>query len=228
MDTKTEFTCQYCKKSFQKETTLAVHVCELKKRYQSKNEQGIRLGLQAYLRFYEITQGSTKPKTFDDFAKSPYYRAFAKFGQYCIQIRAINPAQLIEWLLKKNKKIDHWAKDSTYSEYLAEYIRIENVADALVRAIERSIEWEEETGHPAHDMLRFGNSNAIAYAISTGRISPWAIYNSESGQAFLEGLTPDQVQLIWGWIDPEFWQKKFKQYPADQAYAQEILKQAGW
>lgn len=226
--TKTENRCQYCDKTFQKETTLAVHVCEVKKRFQSQNEAGIRLGLQAYLRFYELTQGSAKLKTFDDFARSPYYRAFAKFGQYCVSIRAINPAQFTDWLLKNNKKIDNWAKDATYTEYLMYYLRIENVADALARAIERSIEWSEETNHPAHDMLRYGNSNVIAYAISTGRISPWVVYNCASGQEFLEGLNPDQIQIVWAWIDPEFWQKKFKDYPADQAYAQEILKQAGW
>jgi hypothetical protein len=54
--TKTDFTCRYCEKSFHKETTLAVHVCEQKRRWQEQDEVGVQLGLQAYLRFYEITQ----------------------------------------------------------------------------------------------------------------------------------------------------------------------------
>jgi hypothetical protein len=75
--------------------------------------------------------------------------------------------------------------------------------------------------------LRYGNSNAIAYAVSTGRISAWVLYNCESGQRFLDDLD-QELPIVWPWIDPEFWQKKFRDYPADQEYAKEILAKAGW
>ena len=94
--------------------------------------------------------------------------------------------------------------------------------------IEYSIKWSEKTGHPAQDFLRYGNDNSVAFAISTGRISPWLVYNSQSGQDYLADMNPDQTKIVWPWIDPDFWQKKFKDYPADQAYCEEILKQAGW
>ncbi len=223
-----KYTCQYCEKSFQRETSLAVHVCEQKKRYQSQNDRGVQLGLQAYLRFYEMTQGSAKLKTFDDFARSPYYRAFVKFGRYCVDINAVNTSRFIEWVVEKNKKIDHWCRDSIYTEYLQEYLRRESVNDALSRAIEHSIKWSETHDHPAQDFLRYGNDNAIAYAVSTGRVSAWVLYNCASGQAWLENMDPDQTKIVWPWIDPESWQKKFRDYPADQEYAREILKKAGW
>jgi hypothetical protein len=227
-DTKTENVCRYCEKSFARPESLAVHVCEQKRRYQDRDEPGVRLGLQAYLRFYEMTQGSAKLKTFDDFAKSPYYRAFVKFGRHCVSIRAVNTARFIEWVVEKNKKIDHWCRDSVYTEYLAEYMRKESVNDALARAIEYSIDWSEHSGHPAQDCLRYGNDNAVTYAISTGRISAWIVYNCESGQKFLDEMNPDQIKIVWSWIDPEFWQKKFRDYPADQEYAKDILSKAGW
>lgn len=227
-ETKTENICKYCEKSFARPESLAVHVCEQKRRYQDRDEPGVRLGMQAYLRFYEMTQGSARLKTFDDFARSPYYRAFVKFGRYCVDIRAVNTARFVEWVVEKNKKIDHWCRDSVYSEYLAEYLRKENVTDALARAIEHSITWAESTGHPAHDCIRYGNSNAVSYAISTGRISAWVLYNCESGQKYLDEIDQDQMAIVWPWIDPEFWQKKFRDYPADQEYAREMLKQAGW
>lgn len=222
-----KYTCQYCKKDFQRETSLSVHLCEQKQRYQSKDDPGVRLGLQAYLRFYEMTQGSAKLKTFDDFATSPYYRAFVKFGRHCIAINAVNTSRFIDWVVEKNKKIDHWCRDSVYTEYLTEYMRRESVNDALARAIEYSIKWSEDHGHPSHDVLRYGNSNAIAYAVSTGRISAWVLYNCESGQRFLDDLD-QELPIVWPWIDPEFWQKKFRDYPADQEYAKEILAKAGW
>ena len=223
-----KYTCQYCRKDFMKESSLAVHLCEPRRRRMEKDEAGVRLGFHSYIKFYELTQGSARLKTFDDFADSPYYKAFVKFGRYCVSVKAINPARFTEWVLKQNKKIDHWCKDSVYTEYLLDYLRVENVNDALARAMEFGIDWSEESGNPPEDCLRYGNSNKIAYAVNTGRISPWVIYNSESGQKFLNELDPTQIAMVWPYIDADFWMKKFKDYPADQEYAKDILQKAGW
>lgn len=205
-----------------------MHVCEPKRRYQEEKEAGVQLGLQAYLRFYEITQGSARLKTFDDFVKSAYYRAFVKFGRHCIAIRAINIPRFIEWLLKNNKKLDHWCRDSIYGEYLTDYIRVEAVSDALARALETAISWSEETGNPDRDYLRFGNSNAICYAITVGRISPWILYNCDSGNEFLGNLNPEQIGMVWSMIDADFWQRRFRDYAADAEYVRDMLSKAGW
>lgn len=222
------FVCQYCERSFRKETSLAVHLCEPKRRYQEQSEVGVQLGLQAYLRFYEITQGSARLKTWDDFARSPYYRAFVKFGRYCVAIRVINIPRFIEWLLKNNKKIDHWCRDSVYAEYLQEHLRQEAATDALARAMEQAIGWSEETNNPDRDYLRFGNSNAICYAVTTGRISAWVLYNCDSGAEFLAGLNQEQIAMIWPFIDTDFWQRRFRDYRADAEYVREMLTKAGW
>jgi hypothetical protein len=222
------YQCQYCKKDFVRENSLAVHICEAKRRRQERSERGVELGFQAYIRFYEITQGSARLKTFDDFADSAYYRAFVKFGRYCVDTRVINPRQFLEWLLKNNKKLDRWASDQIYTEYLIQYLPVENVADALARAIEYGMDWGEQHQAPAHDCLRYGSVSALCWAVMSGRISAWVIYNCDSGQSLLNQLTADQISMIWPYIDSDIWQKKFADYPADQAYAQEILTKAGW
>ena len=223
-----KYTCQYCKKDFIKESSLAIHSCEPRRRRMEKDEPGVRLGLHAYLKFYELTQGSAKLKSFEDFATSPYYRAFVKFGRYCVDVKVINPSRFVEWLLKNNKKIDHWPRDTMYTEYLIEYLRIENVNDALARAMEFGIDWAEQSGHPAEDCLRYGNTNAMVYAVTTGRISPWIVYNCESGQKFLRDLDNTQIAMIWPYIDSDVWMKKFADYVADQEYVKEMLTKAGW
>jgi hypothetical protein len=182
----------------------------------------------AYLKFYELTQGSARLKTHDDFCESPYYRAFVKFGRYCVDIRAVNPARFVEWVLKQNKKIDHWCRDTIYTEYLIDYLRVENINDALARAMEFGIDWAETSGHPAEDCLRYGNTNAMVYAVTAGRISPWIVYNCESGQKFLSELDATQIAMVWPYIDSEVWMKKFTDYVADQEYVREILNKAGW
>ena len=222
------FTCEFCKKEFARETSIAVHMCEPKRRRLARDETGVRMGFQAYIKFYETMQGSARNKTHNDFCDSPYYRAFVKFGNYCVNTNVIAPPRFMTWLLKAQKKIDHWCSDKVYTEYLVEYLRVEAVDDALARAIEHSMRWAEETNASPHDWMRYGNTNALCYSVTAGRISPWIIYNSESGQKFLSELSTEQVAMIWPYIDSDAWQKKFTNYPADQEYVKDILNKAGW
>lgn len=222
------FVCDYCKKTFVRESSIEVHMCEPKRRRLNKDDPGVRLGFLAYIKFYEMAQGSAKLKTYDDFCDSSYYLAFTKFGRYCVDIKAINPTQFMNWLLKNQKKIDRWTSDRFYTEYLMWYLTIEAVDDALARAMEYSIDWAEKQGNPSQDCVRYGNPNAICYAITTGRLSPWVIYNSESGQKFLAEANQEQLAMVWPYINTDVWHKKFTDYPADQEYAKDILAKAGW
>jgi hypothetical protein len=220
--------CEYCKKEFVRETSIQAHMCEPKRRRRERDEPGPRLGFQAYIRFYESIAGSARNKTHDTFCESSYYRAFVKFGHYCVNTRVINPDRFMAWLLKHNRKIDHWCSDKVYTEYLVDHLKVEAVDDALARAIEFGIDWAEKNTSPAHDCMRYGNTNVLCYAVTAGRISPWVIYNSDSGQKFLSELDATQVSMIWPYIDSDAWQKRFQDRPQDQAYAKNILKQAGW
>ena len=67
------YTCKYCGAKFAKEKTLTVHMCEQKRRFTQKDERRVQLGYQTFVRFYELCQKSSKPKTYEDFCKSPYY-----------------------------------------------------------------------------------------------------------------------------------------------------------
>ena len=224
------YKCRYCEKDFRKESTLAVHLCESKRRWQQEKEVGVQLGLKAYLRFYEITQGSAKMKSYVDFVSSPYYNAFVKWGRHMVGIRGVNPTQFLEWLLKNNKKIDQWCKDEFYVTYLHEYLRREAVQDALERALKEMQDYADD--HPElkngfSDYFRYGNSNRVVHHITTGRVSPWILFNCTSGVEFLDDLLEEQIQLVLPWIDPEHWQRKFKDYLADTEWVKDILVKAG-
>jgi hypothetical protein len=228
-DTFPKFTCQYCNREFKRENTLAAHLCEKKRRWQQEKEPGIQLGFKSYLRFFETTQGG-KNKTYADFVDSGYYSAFVKFGHYCRGIKCLNVASYVDWLLKNNKKLDYWTKEEFYSEWIFQYIRKESVQDALERGLTTMQEYADE--HPElkngfTDYFRYGNSYRISYHITTSRISPWVIFNCATGIEFLETLTEEQVSIVMPYIDPEFWQRKFKDHAADTLWVKEILKTAG-
>jgi hypothetical protein len=224
------YKCRYCEKDFRKESTLAAHLCEQKRRWQQEKDTGVQLGLRAYLRFYETTQGSARLKSYEDFVTSPYYNAFVKFGRYMVGIRAINSQHYTDWLLKNNKKIDQWCKDSFYEAWLLEYLKKESPQDALERALKEM--QDHADSHPELkngylDYFRYGNSNRICHHIVTGRISPWIVYNCDSGVEFLDQLHEDQIAILMPWIDPDHWQKKFQDYIADTEWCKHVLGQAG-
>jgi len=226
---KPSYKCKYCEKEFRKESTLAAHLCEEKRRWQQEKETGVQFGLQAYLRFYELTQGSAKMKTYADFVKSPYYRAFVKFGRHMVGIRAVNPRMFIDYVIRENKKLDHWCHDKIYLEYLRGYMRKEAVQDALERALKEMQDYADELGEFKNgfsDYFRFGNANRICHHIANGRISPWIVYNCTSGVDFLDGLNEEQIGIILPWIDPDFWQQRFRDYVADAEWVKTILKDA--
>jgi hypothetical protein len=224
------FVCKYCNKTYSKESTLIAHLCEPKRRHQQQNETGVQLGFKAYLRFYELTQGSAKLKTYDDFVASPYYSAFVKFGRHLVAIRAVNAGSFIDWLLKNNKKLDYWCKDEFYLDWLQTYIRKESVQDAIERALKEMQDYADthpELENGFADYFRNGHSNRVCHHISNGRISPWIVYNANSGVDFLSQLNEEQIGIIMPWIDPDIWNQKFKDYAADVEWCKDILAKAG-
>lgn len=222
-----DFKCQYCGKSYVKESTLASHLCEPKRRYQQRNEVGVRLGFMAYQKFYKFTQGKEN-KTYENFSASPYYTAFVKFGRHLHSINAVKPERFAEWVIKNNKKLDQWTKDIFYSEYLLDYIKNEDTQDALERSILEMQKWAEENSSQVNHYFKYANENKITRSISNGRISPWIIYCSNSGIQMLERLNQEQLSIIFQWIDPQYWNLKFKRYPADTEWCKDVLSKSGF
>jgi len=92
-------TCTFCGKSFSKERTLQVHVCEPKRRHLQKSEKWVQNALMVFQRFYQIHQNSAKVKTYEDFCKSAYYNAFVKFGRYIMHVSPLYPDKYIDYII---------------------------------------------------------------------------------------------------------------------------------
>lgn len=223
-----EYSCEFCNRSFQKETTMIKHICESKRRWQDKDLPANRIAFQTWVEFYKKNSNSKKPKTYVDFSKSAYYIAFVKFGNYCINIKCVNVIRYSEYLLKNKISIDSWCTDTNYTNFLIQYLREEDALDAVARSIETSIEHAPNEDILSKDYLRYGNRNRICHLITNGKISPWMLYHSNSGVSLLESLDEAQQRLILEYINPEKWAVKFKRNPEIVKEVYELLKQAGY
>jgi hypothetical protein len=223
-----QFGCDFCGKKFKREKAMFVHVCEQKRRIHEKDSPGNRIGLQCWLNFYKKNTASRKEKTYADFTKSVYYTAFVKFGVYCVDIHAINIPRFVDWLLDNKIPVDRWTSDQQYTKYLIHYLREEDPLDAIARSIETTIELAEKDNILAHDYLRYGSKNRVCYKITTGKISPWMLYQSNSGVEFLSNLNHGQQQLVLDYINPELWALKFLRNKEEVKQVKDLLKQAGY
>jgi hypothetical protein len=227
-DKPIKFGCTFCNREFARESTELKHICEQKRRYLDKDKHGNRIGFQSWVEFYKKNTSAKKTKTYDEFIRSAYYIAFIKFGNYCVNVNVLNVSRFTDWLLKNQIKIDNWCSDTTYSKYLYEYLRVEDAMDAIARSIETCVMKAQEEGILGQDYLRFGNSNKICYAITTGKISPWMLYCSNSGIRLLETLNPNQVTMINDYINPEQWALKFHREPDLKQQITDTLALAGY
>jgi hypothetical protein len=227
-DKTIKYGCDFCNREFLRESTMSKHLCENKQRWMNKDMQGNRIGFQAWLQFYKKNTSTKKNKTYEEFISSAYYTAFVKFGTHCANINAINISRYVDWLLKNNIKIDTWASDSVYTKYLIEYLRIEDPLDAIARSVQTTMDLAEKEGIVPKDYLCYGNTNKVCHSITNGKISPWMLYQSDSGVKFLDSLNESQVKMVIDYINPELRKIKLNREPENVKQVKELLNAGGY
>ena len=221
------FTCAHCNKSFTKEKTLVVHVCEGKRRALQKDEKRVQAGFMAFNRFFQLTQNAKKNKTYDDFCKTSYYNAFVKFGSFVNNVNPLYPDKFIDFVIKSGVKLDHWCRDALYEQYLYEMLKVEPVEAAVQRSIATMLEWADANNAPYSHYFRYVNPNRAVHHIKDGKISCWLMLNCASGKEMLKTFSDEQLEMIAPAFDLPYWLKKFKDNPADVALVKEIVEETG-
>lgn len=223
---QSSYKCEYCQKEFVKEKTLAVHVCEQKRRHLSKTEKHVQAGLLTYQRFYDVTQKGKNKKTFDDFAESPYYTAFVKFGSFLVNTSPVYPERFIDFVIKSGVKLDHWCRDELYYTYVTDLIKSEPADGAIQRSIKTMMDWGDSNTASWEHYFQYVNLNRATHDIREGLVSPWLVLNTKSGKDMLKRMNDEQLEIISPIIDPQHWMRRFKSLPADVELVKDIIKEA--
>jgi len=221
------FICQHCNKGFMQEKTLIVHVCEQKRRYLARGEKHVVLGYGTYNQFYKQSQNNKGNKTYEEFAKSPYYNAFVKFGSFVSNVNPLYPDKFIDYVVRSGVKLDHWCRDEVYEQYVFDLIRKESVETALQRSINTMMAWADDHKAQWNHYFLYASLSRACYDIKDGKISPWLILNSSSGKEMLKKFNDEQLSHIQSIIDPPFWLNKFKKHPADALLVKDVVKESG-
>ncbi len=220
-------TCPYCDKTFSRQSTLDIHMCEPKRRYDQKDNKVHVLAFEIFKRFYEINYSNQKAKQFVDFANSQYYKAFIKTAQFITTNTPVEIGAFIDWLCTSKIRIDSWPKQSTIDQYLKHLIRTEGVTQALNRTITTMGDWAQQESARLEDFFRYVNLNRVTQMIANGRISPWVLLNCETGKDMITIMHDDHIKIIYDIIDPEYWKRTFRKRDEDYDFVKSTLREAG-
>ena len=221
------YVCEYCGNGYTREKTLAVHMCQPKRRALQKNEKRVQLGMYAFNQFYKLSAGAKKDKTYEEFCKSPYYNAFVKFGSFISNVRPLYPEKYIDYVVTSGVKLDHWCKEEMYEKYATNLIKKEGVETALERSVMTMMEWSEENEPaPWNHYFQHVSLNRAVWHIKDGKVSPWLLLNCRSGKEMLSKLNDEQLNMVYNIMDPEHWAMRFKRTPNDVQLVKDVAKES--
>jgi len=220
------YVCEYCGNGYTREKTLAVHMCQPKRRALQKNEKRVQLGLYAFNQFYKLSAGAKKQKTYEDFCKSPYYNAFVKFGSFVNNVRPLYPEKYVDYVVTSGVKLDHWCREEMYEKYALGLIKKEGVQTALERSIITMMEWADENNSIWNHYFNYVSLNRAIYHIKDGKVSPWLILNCKSGKQMMGKFNDEQLEIIYNVMDPQHWARRFQKQVNDVETVKEVVKES--
>ena len=222
------FECSFCGKVLQRELGLIKHLCRDKKRYLERERRDAWYGYIAYRIFYEISYPSRRePVSGDHFRKSSVYDAFVRFGKYVDDVKAIDAENFIRFVVQSKTPIDRWCSDKLYREYVRLLNKVEDYPRAIERTLHLAESWANKEGGEIRNFFReIATPLAVQWLIS-GRISPWVVFNSDSGKELISRFSEEQIELVMDAIDMRFWTKKFTDNISDCHAIQDFLASEG-
>jgi hypothetical protein len=122
-------------------------------------------------------------------------------------------------------KLDHWCREELYYKYVLDLVKKEPAEVALQRSVNTMIEWAAENDSHWNHYFKYVSVNRAVYAIKDGKISPWLILNCDSGRALLAKFNDEQLNIVFEVLDPAYWARRFKTYPADNELIAQIVKE---
>lgn len=183
----------------------------------------------AYRLFYETNYNRKSVPSQEHFEKSNLYDGFVRFGKYVVDINAISPEEFMRYAVQSRTPIDRWcAGDKLYQEYVRHLNKAEDATRALERTLLVMASWaNQQDGRQVKNFFREVSPVLAIQWLMSGKISPWVIFNCESGRGLIDNFSNEQLELLQKAIDMRFWKNKFMKNIKDAHHIQDFLKEEG-
>lgn len=219
-----KYTCEYCNKSFVRESTVERHMCKEKQRMLTISEKDNVIAFSLYNSWQRLAMNKKHESTYEQFSKSNYFMIFVKLAKYIISSNISNSDEYLKWLIynKINSRI--WCKDSTYARFHHDMLEKETPERALEKFVLLANSWASEHNKHWSDFWSDANHNLIIHHISMGHISPWILLCANSAVKFMNNLPEETLNDIATKINIDFWNTRIKSYKKEVEWIKELLK----
>lgn len=185
------------------------------------------MGFLSYEIFHKLTYRTKKSTTYEEFIDSKLFTSFVNFGKFASDIYSLDLEQYIRFLLKLQVKLDDWRNPSYYNEFLIERCKTENYEAALERNLLLMKEWSINNNKTWTNFFMEIHPQQACLWIKGGRISPWVLYNCETGLKLFHRFNNEQLSMIEKIVDIEFWKMMFQREKNHVVKIRKILKEVG-
>ena len=87
------------------------------------------------------------------------------------------------------------------------------------------MDWADTNKSQWNHYFKYVSLNRAVYDIKDGKISPWLVLNSDSGRSMLGKLNDEQLNIVFEVMNPDFWAKRFRTYPADLVLVKQVIEE---
>lgn len=219
--------CAFCKKAFSGDKVIARHLCRLKARFLDRDLPAQRLGFVAFQIFYRFNYRKTVDGEY--FRKSKHYELFVKFGAYMVGVKVHDPSDFSRFVIEKGASlpITKWPTDAVYETYLHHKNMTEMPEAAAERTILLMEQWSVESGNDFRDFFRLIPGPLAVQFIRSGRISPWMLYATKSGQELLQRLGSEELNIVAKHINPALWKRRITLHAQEVENLSVIFEEVG-
>ena len=221
------YKCKYCKKEFVRESTLAGHLCENKRRVLAKDLKQNRIAYQSWLLFRRLTIANIKhDKDYEEFATNNLFMGFMKLAKHIIDLNLEDPEGFVKYIVMNSVPMNKWQTAVVYESYVKDRTKKETVERAIERSVLNMKAWAERTGNSWEDYFSVVNTPDAVQDIRMGRISPWCTFATDQGSRLIDRLEPGQIQQLVEYIEPQSWRAKVMRQQQDAKWVQHVFNEA--
>jgi len=221
------FTCEFCKKPFKSERGFVKHNCTQKKRERLFLSLEGKMAWGYFKSWMKEKHTCSVPKS-ATFKTSRYFKSFYEFALFVKKSKIPDTQAFISLMIKNSIAPPQWIKTNTYGIYLS-YI----TKNLPVRALEKITidtlfdvaDAGEVNISKVFDIL---TPNEIIQLLHQRRLFPWVLLKSKKFADFVMNNTNTEERIIMeNLINPDYWNKRFKNNPKDVEKVKQYINELG-
>lgn len=221
--------CEYCKSTFKTERGFQKHSCEKKRIAESLGGVGLLAAFDLY-DFWHRYNGfarKSKPRSMDEFTKSPYFRDFTGLQKFMLERTTPPGREYIVWLSEQRIPVKQWTKESVLKRFITAHERGDNVMDLVMDSLNRMALWCDERELDITDFFEIMTPGDGIKWLASGKISPWVFLLSSKADVLMDKFSDEQLEYVTRIIDPAYWESRFQVSKAQVEEVKEILEEIG-